>query len=184
MPDLRHFDVKLKSESLDENPVKSGKEWISSSALNQTPFPLGRSHGRRYVRIELSSPMQFRLLSCKKGNLKLSRDRILGEILNLSEGGMLLVTDHPVPEDGYMLLTLNLSKLVILEGVLGKIKRVEPSEEGDFLVGVEFAPKEELEKQTSLDQIEELPVKVASFNHKLREIVTSFLRTTEFTTKV
>jgi len=184
LSDLRHFDVRLKSESPDENPVESGKEWISSTTLNQTPFPLGRSHGRRYVRIELSSPIHFRLLSCKKGKLKLSRDRTRGEILNLSEGGMLLITDHPVPEDGFMLLTLNLNKLVILEGVLGKIKRVETSGEGDFLVGVEFAPKEELEKQTSLEQIEELPVKVASFNHKLREIITSYLRTTEIDSKV
>ncbi len=154
-----------------------------SSALEQTPFPLKTSRGRKYVRIELSSPIQFRLLTCKKGKIKLTKDRTSGEILNLSEGGMLLLTYTPVPEEGFMLLTLNLNKLVILEGVLGKIKRVESSEEGDFLVGVEFSSREELEKLTSPEQIEHLPVKVASFGNKLREIITNYLRTTEIATR-
>jgi len=154
-----------------------------SSALEQTPFPLKTSHGRKYVRIELSSPIGFRLLKCKNGKLKLSKDRTTGEILNLSEGGMLLLTDSPVPEDGFMLLTLNLNKLVVLEGVLGKIKRMEPSGEGDFLVGVEFTSREELEKLTSSEQIERLPVRVASFDRKLREIISSYLRISELATR-
>jgi hypothetical protein len=153
-----------------------------SSTLRQTPFPLRRSHGRNYIRIELSSPIQFRLLTCKKGKIKLSRDRASGEIINLSEGGVLLVTDSVVPEEGFAILTLNLNRLVILEGVLGKIKRVEPSEEGDFLVGVEFASREQLEKLASPEQIARLPVRVASFNRKLREIISSYLRTAEFAT--
>jgi hypothetical protein len=82
-----------------------------------------------------------------------------------------------------MLLTLNLNKLVVLEGVLGKIKRVEPSEEGDFLVGLEFTSREELEKLTSSEQIEHLPVKVANFGGKLREILSSYLRTAELATR-
>jgi hypothetical protein len=183
LPDQRHLDVKPRPDSPAENPFKDGEEWISSSAVKQTPFPLGKSHGRRYVRIELSSPIQFRLLECKKGKLKLSKDRITGEILNLSEGGVLLLTDCSVEEECFVLLSLDLNRFVILEGVLGKIKRVESSDEGGFLVGVEFAPKEELEKSSSSEQIEQLPVKVGSFSHKLREIINSYLRTVEFATK-
>jgi hypothetical protein len=183
LPDQRNLDAKSKSESLSENPFGGGEEWTSPSALPQTPFPLGRSHGRRYARIEISTPIQFRLLECKKGKLKLSKDKIPGEILNLSEGGVLLLTDSFVPEEGFVLLTIDLNRLVILEGVLGKIKRAESSGEGDFLVGVEFAPKEELEKLSSPEQIEQLPVKVGSFNHKLREIINSYLRTFELAAK-
>ena len=94
-----------------------------------------------------------------------------------------MVTDSSVPEEGFMILTLNLNKLVVLEGVLGKIKRVESSGEGDFLVGVEFTSREELEKLASSEQIEGLPVKVASFGRKLREIISSYLRTTELATR-
>lgn len=168
MSDTKDFDVKTDSQT---------------TTLGRTPFPLKTSRGRKYVRIELSSPIQFRPLTCKKGKIKLTKDRTSGEILNLSEGGMLLLTYSPVPEEGFMLLTLNLNKLVVLEGVLGKIKRVESSGEGDFLVGVEFTSREELEKLTSPEQIEHLPVKVASFGRKLREIITSYLRTTEIATR-
>ena len=168
MSDSKVFDVKTASQT---------------TTLGRTPFPLKTSRGRKYVRIELSSPVQFRPLTCKKGKIKLSKDRTTGGILNLSEGGLLLLTDSPVPEEGFMLLTLNLNKLVVLEGVLGKIKRVEPSGEGDFLVGVEFAPREELEKLASPEQIESLPVKVGSFGHKLREVITSYLRTAELATR-
>ena len=168
MSDSKDFDVKTESVS---------------TVLGKTPFPLKTSHGRRYVRIELSSPIQFRLLTCKEGKIKLSKDRTEGEILNLSEGGVLMVTDSSVPEEGFMILTLNLNKLVVLEGVLGKIKRVESSGEGDFLVGVEFTSREELEKLASSEQIEGLPVKVASFGRKLREIISSYLRTAELATK-
>lgn len=175
MTHTKHLDLKLKSEH--------EKELILTSALKQTPFPLIHSHGRQYLRIELNSDVQFRLLTCKKGKLKLSKDRVTAEILNLSEGGVLLCCDRPVSESSFILLTLNLNKLVILEGVLGKIKRVEASEEGDYLMGVEFCRKEELEKLSSPEELEGLPVKVASFNRKLREIIAGYLRTTEFANK-
>jgi len=147
------------------------------------PFPIGESGGRRYVRIEISSPVHFRVLQLHRGKIRLSKRQIPGEILNLSEGGVLLVTEHSVPEEGFILLSLNLNKLVVLEGVLGKIKRVEPSPEGDFLMGVEFVSKKELEKFASPQQIDLLPVKVASFDHKLKQIITSFLRTVELANK-
>lgn len=60
---------------------------------------------------------------------------------------------------------------------------MEASEEGDYLVGVEFCRKEELEKLSSPEELEDLPVKVASFNRKLREIIAGYLRTTEFANK-
>lgn len=192
MASKKFFDVEPKAQSpMVGNPTndgvvnstEGGEGWISSTALKPTPFLLGRSQGRRYVRLELSSPIQFRLLACERGKLKLSQERISGEILNLSEGGVLLLTLCPIPVEGFVLLTLNLNGLVILEGVLGKIKRVEASGEGDFLVGLEFAPKEELERLSSPQEVKELPVKVASFNYKLREIITSYLQTVEFATK-
>ncbi len=175
MTDTKHLDLNLKSD-----PVR---ESILSSALKQTPFPLVRSQGRRFIRIELNSAIRFRPLICKRGKLKLSKDRIDAQILNLSEGGVLFSCDRSVSDGDFILLTLNLNKLVILEGVLGKIKRVEACEEGDYLVGVEFCRKEELEKLSSPKQLEDLPVKVASLNRKLKEIITSYLHTNELATK-
>jgi hypothetical protein len=147
--------------------------------LEETAFPVRTSHGRKYVRIELSSPVRFRLVTCSRRKLKIAGEEASGEILNLSEGGVLLLTDAPVPEQGFALMTLGLNKLAVLDGVLGKIKRVEASGEGDFLVGVEFTSRGELEKLSSPEQLENLPVKVESFDHKMRETISGFLRTNE-----
>ncbi|UCB51789.1 MAG: PilZ domain-containing protein [Candidatus Zixiibacteriota bacterium] len=150
-----------------------------SANLGETPFPVKTSHGRKYVRIELSSPVKFRLVTCSEGKLRITQEESSGEILNLSEGGMLLVTALPVQEEGFALMTLNLNRLAVLDGVLGKIKRAEASGEGDFLVGVEFTSRAELEKLSSVEQVEGLPVKVESFDRKMREVISGFLRTAE-----
>jgi len=151
-----------------------------AASLAEIPFPVRTSHGRKYVRIELSSPVAFRFLSCSQGELQVADEETSGEILNLSEGGMLLLTDSPVQEQGFALMTLNLNRLAFLDGVLVKIKRVEASGEGDYLVGMEFTSRGELEdKLSSPEQLENLPVKVESFDRKMRETISRFLRTTE-----
>lgn len=164
MLDLKDSDTRIDAEA---------------ASLAETAFPVRTSHGRKYVRIELSSPVKFRLLTCSQGELKIAKEETSGEILNLSEGGMLLLTDSPVQEQGFALMTLNLNKLAVLDGVPGKIKRVEASGEGDFLVGVEFTSRAELERLSSPEQVGSLPVKVESFDRKMRETISGFLRTTE-----
>ena len=150
-----------------------------ADSLAEIPFPVKTSHGRKYVRIELSSPVAFRFLSCNQGELQVTDEEISGEILNLSQGGVLLLTDSPVQEQSFALMTLNLNKLAFLDGVLAKIKRVEASGEGDYLVGMEFTSRAELEKLSSPEQVENLPVKVESFDRKMRETISRFMRTTE-----
>jgi hypothetical protein len=168
---------------LPESKGTDSKTNAPIPAGERVPFPVGTSDGRKYVRLELSSPVEFHVLTLSGGKLKLSRKRSNAEILNLSQGGMLLATDSPVPSDGFMILTLNLNGLVVLDGVLGKIKRVEPSGEGDFLVGLQFAAEAELEKLVSAEEIRRLPMKVTSFKHKISQIISSYLRTAELTAK-
>jgi hypothetical protein len=141
------------------------------------PFPIKSSQGRKYVRIEVTSPVDFRLLIPKRGKIRLAKDQCSGKILNLSCGGLLLETGKAIPEEAFLLLSLNLNGLVILEGVLGKTKRLESTEDGEYLVGVEFCLREELENFASKEEIEKLSVKVGSFNHKLKEIILSYVGT-------
>ncbi len=148
-----------------------------TSVLEGTPFPLKTSQGRKYVRLELSSPVRFRVLTGGGGKLKLSKKRSSADILNLSQGGVLLLTDSVLPTEGFLVLTFNLNRLVVLEGVLGRIKRVEPSGEGDFLVGLQFATEKELKQLASSEELRRLPVKLTSFDHKIREIISGYLRT-------
>jgi hypothetical protein len=147
------------------------------------PFPIRGSQGRKYVRIEIVSPVDFRLLVLKKGKIGLSKNQFSGKILNLSCGGLLLESGEALSEGVFLLLSLNLNGVVILKGILGKTKRVEPTGDGGFLVGVEFCSREEIENLASKKQIEKLPVKVASFNNKLKEIITAHVRTAHLTTQ-
>jgi hypothetical protein len=151
----------------------------ASSMLKGVPFPVHTEEGRKFVRLELFSPVRFQTLTCRSGKLKLSKKKGTAEILNLSEGGVLLATNSMVPTEGFMITTLNLSGVVTLEGVLGKIKRVEPSGEGDFLVGLQFVTRKELEQIATEEEIQRLPVPITSFNQKIREILSSYVRTTE-----
>lgn len=143
----------------------------------KNPFPIRSSQGRKYVRIEVTSPVDFRLLIPKRGRIGLAKKQCSGRILNLSGGGILLESGKAIPEGTFLLLSLNLNGLVILEGVLGKTKRLESTEDGEYLVGVEFCLREELENFASKEEIEKLPVKVGSFNHKLKEIILSYVHT-------
>lgn len=149
----------------------------------KTPFPIRSSRGRKYVRIEITSPVDFRLLLPKGGRIKLSKNQCSGKILNLSCGGILLESGEALREGTFLLLSLNLNGLVVLEGVLGKTKRVEPIKDGEYLVGVEFCSREELENFASKEQIQKLPVKVASFNHKLKETILGYVRTARLATQ-
>ncbi len=143
----------------------------------RTPFSMGSSEGRKYVRIKVTSPVNFRLLLQKTGRIQLSEDECSGKVLDLSCGGMLLESCREIPEGAFLLLSLNLNGLMLLEGVLGKTKRVEPTENRGYLVGVEFCLREELENHASKEEIESLPVKVASFDRKLKEVVWGYVRT-------
>jgi hypothetical protein len=154
----------------------------SSSMLEGIPFPVQTEGGRKFVRLELFSPVHFQILTCKNGKLKLSKKKNTAEILNLSEGGLLLATNTMIPTEGFLVTTMNLSGVVTLEGVLGKIKRVESSGDGDFLVGLQFVARKELEQIVTPEEIQRLPVTITSFNQRIREILSSYVRTSELAT--
>lgn len=167
------------AEAKTEMPEKSNLPLSSE----KNPFPIGSSQGRKYVRITVTSSIDFRLLLLKGGRIWLSKSQSSGKVLNLSCGGILLESGQAIPEGTFMLLRLNLNGLVVLEGVLGKTKTVEQTDDGQYLAGVEFCSREELENFASKEQIEKLPVRVASFNRKLKEAISGYVRTARFATQ-
>ncbi len=148
---------------------------ISTPPVNQIPLKRIRHNHTPYVHLGLSSSARFRLLEANQGVLRLSKDQFSGGILNLSEEGMLISTDHQVPDEGFLLATLFLNQTIILEGILGKIKKVEFLDNRDFLVGVEFLSIEELKEVSSPGEIESLPVNPGNFKQKLQDIINHHL---------
>ena len=135
-----------------------------------TPLFKSKSEDRRkFMRFEFSSPVLFRLISIVDGVPKVeSNVERAGELLDISAGGALLASKKPVTEGNYISLNLNLKGIKEVQGILGKVKRTEESEQGDFLMGVEFCSIEslpELQRQTLAQK------NIRSFDKKLREAI-------------
>ena len=128
-----------------------------------------RKNRRKWVRFEFSSPILFRLISIDQGEPKIESNlERAGELLDISAGGALLATKKPVTDGNFISLNLNLKGIKEVQGILGKVKRVEESEQGDFLVGVEFCSVESFPQlyQKALTQ-----KNIQSFDKKIMEAI-------------
>lgn len=124
-------------------------------------------NARRYLRLPLATPTWVRYLNGDPSTRTfiLSR-RIESTLLNVGAGGALVLCEH-APQPGEMLaLELSLSDDYALGGLLGKVKRVEPDQEGGFLVGIEFGSLAQL----CLERADwQLPPGVVRFDSAFRE---------------
>lgn len=122
---------------------------------------------RRYLRLPLATPTWIRYLNGDPSTRTfiLSR-RVDSTLLNVGAGGALVLCEH-APQPGELLaLELSLSDQYELGGLLGKVKRVEPDQEGGFLVGIEFGALSQL----SLERADwQLPPGVVRFDNAFRE---------------
>jgi hypothetical protein len=134
-------------------------------------------HGRRFLRLPFATPTELRYLNGDPA----ARTFILsarnpGMLLNLGAGGSLILSEH-APQPGELLtLDLHLSDAFQFGGILGKIKRVEPCDDGGFLVGIEFGTLLTLDADRASWQ---LPPGVVRFDSAFREALHHMLFTME-----
>jgi len=118
---------------------------------------------RKVIELELEEPISFKTFppqgyeAQKEGK---------GEILTFNEHGILLLTNNSLKEGSFINLSINFKGLEILEDILGKVKRVEESEEHDFYVGVELYSREQI-KAEALSGL--FPEEMESFEVKLKQ---------------
>lgn len=140
----------------------SRKPKLQSEAPAEKTYPT-----RRYLRLPLDTPTTLRYLNGDPSarTFILSRP-VQGTLLNVGAGGALVLCEH-APQPGELLsLELTLADQYTFGGLLGKVKRVEPDEEGGFLVGIEFGTLSHL----SLERSEwQLPPGVVRFDSAFRE---------------
>ena len=132
---------------------------------------------RRYIRLPLAAPTVIRYLNGDPATRTfVLSPRVPGTLLNLGAGGALFLCEH-APQSGELLaLELSLSDRYTFGGVLAKVKRVEPDEEGGFLVGVEFGTLADL----CIERGEwQLPPGVVRFDSAFREALHHLLFTME-----
>jgi hypothetical protein len=132
---------------------------------------------RRFVRLPWASPTVLRYLNGDPSTRTfLLSDRIPGTLLNVSAGGALILCEN-APQAGELLtLELSFDDQASFGGILGKVKRAEPDEEGGFLVGVEFGTLGSLSPERAEWQ---LPPGVVRFDRAFREALHHYLFTLE-----
>ena len=94
------------------------------------PFKMGKDKQRRYIRLEISEPVECMVLKSRGGDFwpDLTGPAFRGSILNISAGGTLIVTEFPAEEKAVVLLKMSLQDVEVIDRVIGVIKRADADE--------------------------------------------------------
>lgn len=128
---------------------------------------------RKAIELELEEPISFKTLSSQKGE---ARKEGHGEMLIFNHQGILILTEDPLEEGSFINLSIKFKGLGLLDGILGKVKKVEESEEHDFYVGVELYSPEKI-KAEALSGL--FPEKMEGFNTKLKKSLLDYFKKEE-----
>lgn len=135
---------------------------------------LSRTQRRKFVRIEISGNIAFRVLGTNDQDQVLLGIEKQGELLNISAGGILIITDEKLKPGDYLLMNFRLKNSHRLENILGLVKRVD-QQENEYLIGVEFLTKEQSSENLPADLAEFLPPDTGYFDDELQKLIIQFV---------
>ncbi|MCM2272956.1 MAG: PilZ domain-containing protein [candidate division Zixibacteria bacterium] len=144
------------------------------------PFALEQDERRRYIRLEISSPMELRKIRDIGGQYWPTGERrvIDGLILNISANGVLVETSQPINEGDVVTMRFTLQDVEHIEHVLGLAKRVDADSDG-YLVGIEFVTREDLGDLFSKEELTQLSGQLIAFDESVRRVLNKYLRKEE-----
>lgn len=147
------------------------------------PFKLERDERRRYVRLEISSPMQLRKIRDIGGQYWPNGERrvIDGLIYNISGNGVLVEVQQAVNEGDVVTMRFTLQDVENVENVLGLVKRVDQDDDC-YLVGIEFISRRDLSDLFSREELAQLSDKLHGFDESVRQVLTKYVKQTGRTT--
>lgn len=151
-------------------------ELESNENALRSPFKVTKDTRREFVRVEITSPLYLQCIKSTDGGFwaEGKGQPITGSILNISLGGVLVDLADPVHQGDIVSLRFNLQGELILENVLGLVKRTEESE-GKYLTGVEFIDRKVLSDKLSAAEIDMLPKELNGFDDNVRKVLTKYL---------
>ena len=140
------------------------------------PFDVKTENRRRFIRLEIDSPMTLQKIKESGGEFLSEVDWhiINGSILNISVGGVLVDADQALFEGDVVSMGFTLQKAEQLDSVLGLVKRVD-ADEGSFLAGIEFVSREKLRDLFSSGELEMLPENMTDFNQGVRTVLEKYV---------
>jgi c-di-GMP-binding flagellar brake protein YcgR len=140
------------------------------------PFKLQREQKRRFIRLEISEPVSYFLLRDHSGGFWPEGDgpTYKGSILNLSAGGVLIISQDPIEEGAIVLISMTLQDVEVLDKIIGIVKRAD-ADEDEWLLGIEFISREYLSDYFSEAEYKLLPENIATFDEQLRNVLNKYI---------
>ncbi len=140
------------------------------------PFKVTREDQRRFIRLEISSPMSLQKLKDTEGNYWPDGDWhvISGLVLNISAGGVLVDLDQAVDKGDVVSMHFTIQNVEGLEKVLGLVKRSDCEPEG-CLAGIEFVTREHLVDRFSQAEIDLLDANHTNFDSSIRRVLERYV---------
>ncbi len=140
------------------------------------PFKLHKEQKRRFIRLEISEPVNYSLLrDHTDGFWPLGDGPVYkGSILNISAGGVLIIGQDPIEEGAIVLIKMTLQDIEILDRVIGIVKRADVDQD-EWLIGIEFISKEYLGDYFSDAEYDLLQDDIASFDEQLRNVLNKYV---------
>jgi c-di-GMP-binding flagellar brake protein YcgR len=134
-----------------------------------------RNQRRKYVRLDLSEEIHFRIIDFPYDNPAGISPEFRASLLNISAGGFLFETHTPVQEGGLLVVRFRLKEHHTLENILAVVKRVERAEEEMSLVGCEFITRDNKGKY-DLERLDDfLPQGAGTFDDNLQKLIVRFI---------
>ncbi len=141
------------------------------------PFKLEKDERRRYVRLEISSPMQLRKVRDIGGQYWPTGERrvIDGIIYNISANGVLVEVQQVVNEGDVVTMNFTLQDVEKVDNVLGLVKRVD-GDDSEWLVGIEFITRDDLKDLFTEQQLNQLSNQLIGFDESVRRVLNKYVR--------
>lgn len=137
--------------------------------------PVRQEKKPKAIELKYEEPISFKVLSARQDLFKKEGN---AQVLAFNDQGILLLTNDFLEEGSFINLSIKFKGLGHLDGILGKVKKVEESEEHDFYVGVELYSPEKI-KVEALSGL--FPERTESFKAKLRKSLINYLKLTKRT---
>lgn len=156
-----------------------GKGLKSSTAVDfqvKPPFKIMEDNRRKFIRIDIDAPLTFCTIKSGEGTFWAECDGPSGdgEILNISAGGILMFTRHPIMEKTLVSMSMKLEGCETIDNILGLVKRTE-IDSGGYLVGLESITRERLKDVLNEEEIEQLPQSLSSFTERLQTLLNQYI---------
>ncbi len=147
-----------------------------NNVMVRKPFRISTEDMRRFVRLEVATPVTMRVIKDSLGNFEPDGGSLTfeGNILNVSPGGVLVELDHPLAENDIVLIDFRLQDVESIQNVLGIIQRVERDDD-TYMDGIEFVTRKDLVDRLSQAELDLITPDAAHFQEKILQVLERYL---------